>query len=185
MELNKAIQTRHSVRKFSNKKPDWRDIIECINAARFAPMAGGNFTVKFIVVGNKEKIQKIADAAQQNFIAEANFVVVVCSDPLRPLNAYGKQGEVYSRQQAGAAIENFLLKIQERKLATTWVGYFVESIIKETLKIPDHVNVEAIFPIGYEFKKTASKIKIDLDSILYFEEYRNKRMRKPQIIGKR
>lgn len=185
MELDKAIQTRHSVRKFSGGKPNWRDIIECIDAARYAPMAGGNFTAKFIVVKDKEKIQKIADAAQQDFVAQAQFVIVVCSDPLRPINAYGEQGKIYSRQQAGAAIENFLLKISEKKLATTWVGYFVESIIKETLNIPEYVNVEAIFPIGYEFKKTALRKKIDLDSILYFEKYGNKNMRKFEIAGTR
>lgn len=185
MDLTKAIQSRKSVRNFKDKKPDWRDIIECIDTARYAPMAGGNFTVKFIIVEDKEKIEKIATAAQQPFIADAKFIVVACSNPLRTLNAYGKKGEVYSRQQAGAAIENFLLKIQEKNLATTWVGYFVESIIKETLRIPEHINVEAIFPVGYEFKKTKPKTKIDLDSILYFEEYGNKRMRKPAMVGKR
>ena len=178
MDLNKAIQTRHSVRKFKSQKPDWRTIIECINSARYAPNAGGNFTTKFIIVENKEKIQKLADAAQQPFIAKAGFVVVACSNPLRAINAYGKKGEDYSRQQAGAAIENFLLKIQEKNLATCWVGAFVESIVKETLKIPEHINVEAILPIGYEFKKTPLKNKIDLDSILYFEDYGNKKKKR-------
>jgi len=185
MQLDKAIKSRKSVRKFKDKKPDWRDIIECIDAARYAPMAGGNFTLKFIITEDEEKIKTIANAAQQEFIKQAKFVVVVCSNPLRTLNAYGKQGKIYSRQQAGAAIQNFLLKIQEKKLATTWVGHFVESIIKQTLKIPDHVDVEAIFPIGHEFKKTKPKVKIPLDSILYFEKYNNKRMREPKIGGKR
>ena len=58
MELGKAIQNRHSVRKFSNKKPNWRTIIECIDSARYAPMAGNNYTLKFILVDNEEKIKK-------------------------------------------------------------------------------------------------------------------------------
>jgi len=185
MDLDKAIKTRQSVRKFKDKKPDWKDIIECIDAARYAPMAGGNFTSKFILTEDQEKINAIANAAQQEFIKEAKFVVVVCSNPLRTLNAYGKQGEIYTRQQAGAAIQNFLLKIQGKKLATAWVGHFVESIIKSTLKIPDHINVEAVFPIGYEFHKKDSKIKIPLDSILYFEEYNKKRLKEPKIVGRR
>ncbi len=181
MELDKAILSRKSVRKFNSKKPDWRKIIECIDCARYAPMAGNNFTLKFIVVNDKEKIQKIADAAQQPFISQAQYITVVCSNPSRTINAYKENGEKFLRQQAGAAIQNFLLKIQETGLSTCWIGYFVESIIKRELKIPENVNVEAIFPIGYEFEKSRTrKTKIDIDRILYFEKYGNNQMKNPK-----
>lgn len=172
MELNKAIQSRHSVKKFNSKKPDWRDIVEAIDAARYAPTAGGNFTLKFIIVDNTEKIKKIAEACQQDFITKAYYVVVACSSPSRLVNAYGKQGEIYVRQQAGAGIQNFLLKIEELGLSTCWVGYFVENQIKKILKIPEEINVEAIFPVGYEYKKNKTpKRRIDLDNILCFNKW--------------
>ena len=88
MNLDKAIESRKSVRKFIQKKPDWRDIIECIDAARHAPMAGNNFTLKFIVVDDKDKIQRLSEASQQSFISQAHYVVVVCSDISRTSNAY-------------------------------------------------------------------------------------------------
>ncbi|HUW43861.1 MAG TPA: nitroreductase family protein [Bacillota bacterium] len=179
MELNKAIQSRKSVRKFNSKKPDWRNLIECLDATRYAPMAGGNYTLKFILVDDLEKIEKIKDACQQDFVSQAHYVLVVCSNPSRTINAYGKQGETYARQQAGAAIQNFWLKITESGLSTCWVGYFVESQIKRILKIPKEVNVEAVFPIGFEYeKKRTQKAKIDLDNILYFNEYDQKKMKK-------
>lgn len=178
MELNEAIHSRRSVKKFSSKKPDWRDIIEAIDSARYAPMAGGNCTLKFILVDDKEKIQKIANCAQQDFIKTVDFLVVICSKPSRILNAYEEKGKVYFRQQAGAAIENFLLSIQDRGLATCWIGHFVESQVKETLNIPENVHVEALFPIGYEFSKPKTrKEPIDLDNILYFNKYKNKKMK--------
>lgn len=185
MELDKAIKERHSVRKFSRKKPDWRDIIECIDSARFTPMAGNNFTLKFIIVSDSNKIQKIADAAQQPFVGQVHYVVVICSDAGRILNAYGKRGEIYARQQAGAAIENFLLKITEKKLATCWTGYFVNEQVKRILEIPENVNVEALFPIGYEsgeLKGRTKRAKIDLDNVLYFNTYKNKKMKAPRKI---
>ena len=179
MELNKAIQSRKSVRKFKDKKPDWRDIIECIDAVRYTPMAGNNFTLKFILVDDKEKIQKLADAAQQSFISQSNYIVVVCSDTSRMVNSHGKRGEIYCRQQAGAAIQNFLLKIEEVGLSTCWVGAFVDNIVKRILKIPETINVEAFFPIGYGFEKQRTRrLKIDLDRFLYFNEYKNKKMKK-------
>src|SRR3990172_3189658 len=122
MELDKAIKGRSSVKKFNSKKPDWRDIIEAIDAARYAPMAGGNYTLKFILVSDEEKINQIAQACQQDFISQVSYVVVACSNASRTTNSYGKQGEVYVRQQAGAAMENFMLKLQDFGLSTCWVG---------------------------------------------------------------
>jgi nitroreductase len=179
MELGRAIKNRHSVKKFKDKKPDWRDIIECIDAARYAPMAGSNYSLKFILVSDKNLIEQLADAAQQPFIAKAHYVVVACSNPSRTVNAYGARGEIYVRQQAGAAMQNFLLKLEESGLSASWIGHFVEEQVKKTLGIPEHVHVEAFFPIGYEFeKKYTRKEKIDLDNILYFDEWENTNMKK-------
>ena len=183
MDLDKAIKSRISVKKFKGKKPDWRDIIEIIDSMRSSPMAGNNFSLKFILVDDKEKIKKISEAAQQPFISQTSYVLVVCSIYSRTINSFGKRGEIYLRQQAGAAIQNFLLKIQEKKLATCWIGYFVEEQIKRELKIPENINVEALFPIGYEFEKPKQKQKIGLDEILYFNEYKNKRMKKPKKLN--
>lgn len=178
MDLDKAIKARHSVRKFKSTKPDWRDIIECIDSARYAPMAGGNYSLKFILVDDPEKIKSIKEACQQDFVGTAQYLVVACSNPGRTVNAYGKKGEIYARQQAGAAIQNFLLRIQDSGLSTCWVGYFSEDEIKRELKIPEDVNVEAVFPIGYEYeKKYTRKDKIDLDRVLYFNQYGETHMR--------
>ena len=178
MELDKAIRSRSSVKKFNSRKPGWRDIIECIDAARFAPMAGGNYSLKFILVDDLEKIREIAEICQQPFVGTASYIVIACSNPSRTTNAYGKQGEVFLRQQAGAAIENFLLKIEESGLSTCWVGYFVEEQIRHVLQIPENIWVEAIFPIGFEYeKKKTKKAKIDLDNILYFNSYGQTKMK--------
>jgi len=184
MELDKTIKNRTSIRKFKDKKPNWRDILDCIDSMKYVPMAGDNFTLKFILVDDKEKIEKLATVAQQDFINQAKYVLVICSDPSRTVNAYGKRGEIYCKQQAGAAIQTFLLKITEAGLATCWIGHFVDEQVKRELKIPEKINVEAMLPIGYEFRKPVTrKIKTDLDNALYFNEYKNKKMtkvRKPE-----
>ncbi len=184
MELDKVIKSLKNVKKFSNKKPDWRDIIECIDCSRYCVMAGNNYSLKFILVDDKNIIQKIADCSQQPFIADVSYLIVVCSDLTRIINLYKQSGEIYCRQQSGAAIENILLKLNEKGLSTYWVRYFVEEIVKKELKIPDKINVEAILPIGYESKAVGEKQKlknpIELDRILYFNKYKNKKMVNPK-----
>lgn len=178
MELQKAIKSRTSIKRFQGKKPDWRKIIEAIDSARFAPMAGNLFTLKFILIDKPEIIQKIAKACQQNFVSSAKYLVVACSEFSKTQNAFGKKAETYSRQQAGAGIQNFLLSLQEKKLSTCWVGHFAEDQIKRELKIPGSANIEAIFPIGHAFEKNPKqKRKINLDQALYFNSYGNKRMK--------
>jgi len=176
MDLDKIIHSRRSVRKFNSKKPNWRTIIECIDSMRYAPMAGNNFSLKFILVDDEKKISEMTKASQQEFVSGAKFVVVVCTTPLRTETAFEERGKIYIRQQAGAAIQNFLLKITEEGLSTCWVGHFVDEEIKKILDIPKEIHVEALFPIGYAFKKSESKRIIELDNVLYFNKYGNKKM---------
>lgn len=179
MQLDKAIETRRSIKKFTSKKPDWRNIVQAIDSTRYAPKAGGNFTSKFIIIDNLKHIQEITKSCQQAFVGEAQYIVVVCSDPSRIINLFGKKGKDYVKQQSGAAIQNFLLKINELGLGACWVGHFDENTIKRILKIPEEIDVEAIMPIGYAGKnQPLRKSKIDLDNILYFDKYKQKKMKK-------
>ncbi|MEK6842617.1 MAG: nitroreductase family protein [Nanoarchaeota archaeon] len=177
MQLDEAIKGRKSTKKFSHRKPNWRDIIECVDAARHAPLAGGIPTLKFILISNKEKINQIAEACQQNFVSDVSYVIAVVSNHSLTVKYSGQRGEIYARQQAGAAIENFLLKIEEKKLAACWIGHFNEKQIKRELKVPENANLEAVIPVGYEFKKEKPSRKPSIDFSLNFEKYGNKKMK--------
>ena len=177
MELDKAIRLRHSVRRFSSRNVNWRDIIKAIDAARLAPLAGNIPTLRFLVVFEPEKIRQLSEACQQDFVGTAEYIVVVCSVPGQVRRSYDERGERYIAQQAGAAIENFLLKITELGLSTCWVGAFVDEQVKRVLQIPEDVIVEGLFPIGYELGKSKQKPKPSLDETLYFNTWKNKYMK--------
>ena len=177
MQLQDAIKKRKSVRRYFNKKPDWRKIIRAIDMARFAPSAGNQFSLKFILVSDEKKITKLSEATQQDFVGTAKYIVVAVSDNSKLVRSYGDKGLRYAPQQAGAAIENFLLALTEQGLATTWVGYFYDEQVKDILSIPEDLSVEGIFPIGKETKvKTSEKPKTDLENLLYFNKWKNKKM---------
>ena len=178
MQLEKAIKTRKSVRRFLSKKPDWRKIIKAIDCARFAPSAGNQFVLKFVLVRDKDQIEKLAKATQQDFISQASYVVLVVSDESKLVIRYDERGKIYSRQQAGAAIQNFLLSLNEQGLATTWVGHFDDNAVKMDFEIPEEMSIEGIFPIGRETKvKTFKKPKKELDNIIYFDKFGNRYMK--------
>jgi len=82
MQLKDAIKKRRSVRRYLGKKPDWRRVIRAIDAARYAPSAGGQFALKFILVSDEKKIGKLAEASQQDFVGTAKYVVSMLSSLL-------------------------------------------------------------------------------------------------------
>ena len=186
MELEEAIKERKSTRKFSNKKPDWRDIIESIHASQYAPMAGGIFSMKIVIIDDEKIIQELAKWSEQEFINEAKYVVVFVSDEGMVTTPFPDEGETYARQQAGAAIQNFLLSITDFGLSTCWIGHFNEEKVRKALKIPEDYTVEALFPIGYSAEPTKkSTPKSDIYHILYFNQWGNDRMKKIEKIESR
>jgi nitroreductase len=177
MQLKDAIESRKSVKRFHHKKPNWRKIIRAIDAARFAPSAGNKFVTRFILVSDEKKLAELAAASQQSFVGEAKYIVVVVSDEANLVRSYGEDGVRYSAQQAGAAIENFLLALTEQKLATTWIGHFYKEQVRRTLEIPEGLHIEAMFPIGVDTKiKTTSRGKMKLDQVIYFDKWKEKKM---------
>lgn len=176
MKLDTAIKRRHSIRRYSSRGINWDKIVEVLDSARFAPFAGNLCTLRLILVSDKQKIQEIADAARQDFVVKAPALIVVCSDPSIAVNAYNMRGYKYSRQQAGAAIQNMLLKITELGLASCWIGAFDDNIIKGILGIPENMEAEAILPLANKSViREAKRKEISLNNILFFEHYGNKR----------
>ena len=175
MGFDSILEKRHCARHFKEKAVSWKDIAKILDSVRYAPCAGGIPTVHIIVMDDKKIIPKIADACLgQSFISQAPYVLVICSDLDQITRSYGKRAEMYTRQQAGAAIENIFLKTMDLGLATCWIGAFDDNAIKRILDIPKEIEVEAILPIGYEMGKEKQKAKIELRRIVRFNNWATK-----------
>ena len=178
MDLDKAIESRHSVRDFKEaKRVNYKEVIDAISSAAKAPLAGNLSTLRFVIVSNKQKIKDLAIASQQDFIAKAGYVIVVCSDKKSLERYYYERADRYAKQQAGAAIQNMLLKLTELGLGTCWIGAYSDESVKRILSIPENIDVEAIFPIGYEADTSRERIpRHDINNLIFFEKYKEKRM---------
>lgn len=186
MDLDTAIKKRTSIRKYSPKKFPVEKVIECIFAANSAPNPGNLQLLTYVLVDDKDKIKRLADAAQQNFIAEAPYIVVVCSDNKHISRLYEERADKYLKQHAGAAIENFLLKVTELGLASCWIGAFSDVTVRDILYIPDNIEIEAMLPVAYETtvlkNKTKPRLKHDLRMRTWFNTWKNKFFKKPEDI---
>lgn len=176
MKTQEAIEKRTSIREFSNKPVKFSQVLEAIDAANHAPFAGNINNLKYIIVETKENKDHIAEFAQQYWINESQWIVIICSELKRLEQLYQDRGEIYAGQQAGAAIENMLLSLTDQGLASCWVGAFSEKEIKSKFKIPDLWKIEAIVPIGYAKNKPKKQArKNELETKVFWEKWDQKK----------
>ena len=171
MEFDALVAKRRSVRSFKKKPANWRDIVEAVDSARNIPLAGNDPTIRFLVVQDKEKIEKLARFSEQLWITEASIVIAVCSDDSMLEKQYGERGRIYSRQQAGAAIQTLLFKLVDLGLSACWVGSYDDNKIRCLLEIPAKIQIEALIPIGYERIAPSKKYKRSLKGITFWEKW--------------
>ena len=98
MSFDSILKKRASIRKYSSKKVSLKQVLEVAEAARYSPMAGNIFTVRIVVVNDEKKKNEISEAAlKQYFIADASYVLVVCSEIDNLSRNYANQAEKYAR----------------------------------------------------------------------------------------
>lgn len=173
MELSEAIKGRKSVRSFTKSKLPKRVLDRLLKAAVLAPSAGNRQSWEFIVVTKQDlKKQLVKVAGDQQFIAEAPVVIVVCANEIRSSERYGSRGKtLYCLQDTAAAIQNILLTAFSIGLGTCWVGAFSEEEAKHALHIPLGVRPIAIIPVGYPAEKASARNRRPLTAVTHHETY--------------
>jgi nitroreductase len=173
MELVEAIKARRSVRKFHDRKIEDNVVKEIIELGNLAPSAGNLQPRDFVIVKDQAKKEQLAHAAlDQDFIAEAPVVIVVCANAMRTAPYYGTRGvKLYSIQDSAAAIENMLLAIVDFGLACCWVGAFDENAVFRLLGLPEHVRPVAILPIGYSDETKGPATRMDIKEMVHYERW--------------
>lgn len=142
---------RFSCRRFC---PDAlpREVVEAlVNAARWAPSAGGLEPWRFVAVTAAATRRQLAAAAlDQQFVAEAPVVVVVCAVPEESARLYGERGrDLYCLQDTAAATQNILLAATAAGLGSCWVGAFDEQRVAQALGLAGGWRPVAMVPVGF------------------------------------
>jgi len=176
MNINTAIKKRASIREYSQRRVSYNKLIEVIEAGNCAPSPGNLPIARFIVVEDKEKIYQITKATQQAFVSDAQFLIIICSKSKKTKIMYDDRSERYVKHHIGAVVENMLLKITDLGLVSCWVEAFSDLTVRNTLKIPEDVDIEVILPIAYPsgLSREKQKNKPTLNTRIFFDKYGNK-----------
>ena len=184
MELFEAIQTRRSVRKFSDRPVENEKLQQVLDAARMAPSWANMQCWRFVVVKEKAIKEQISELSYvESFfapkgykvnpakkgLAEAPVVIVACADPSKSGVLWD---QTYYMTDLGIACQNLWLAARGLGLGTVFVGVFDEEKLRELLLIPSNIRVVGLFPLGYPFEeKAGGPVRKPLSEIVCNEKW--------------
>jgi len=158
VEFDDVIKTRRSIRKYKGTPVPRESLMKILEAARIAPSAGHRQPWHFVVVEDKETIEKLA--GRSKWAAEAPAMIVGLADPVASPS--------WSQNDLGIALEHIVLTATSLGLGTCWMGQSKrDAEVKEILGIPDELKVIALTPLG----EPASKERKGLDEIVSWGVY--------------
>jgi nitroreductase len=169
MNVLAAIQSRRSIRLYSDRPVEEEKLRKILEAGRLSPSAGNMQNWKFIVVRDEDLREQLTEAAySQMFVAQSPIILVLCStDP----DGIMKCGQPKSSVDVSIATSFMILEAAEQGLGTCWLGSFKEDMVKKILGIPDYVRVVAMTPLGYPGEAPAERPRRKTDEIVCYDRW--------------
>ena len=149
-EFSTFLQTRRSVREYTDEDVDAETINRLLNVTQFGPTAGNRQAWDVIIVtdpGIKEDLFDIA--YQQEHLLTAPVLLVICANYVRSMSQYGERGILYALQDATIAGTYLMLAAHAEGLQTCWTGAFEDDSIREVLDLPEHIRPLTIIALGH------------------------------------
>ena len=133
---------------------------DLLQAAMAAPSAVAKDPWHFIVVQDRETLNKIADILPSGkMLRKATAAFIVCGD----INKANIQAESYLLQDLSAAAENILIAANILELGTCWLGIHPRedrlSGIRQLFELPDNIIPMCGIAIGWPAEKPEARTR--------------------------
>jgi nitroreductase len=158
------IKKRRSIRKYEQREVEQEKVDILVEAALRAPSSRGLNPWRFVVVKDKDQLEKLsaAKAHGSSFLKGAPLGIVVCADPA--------VSDVWVEDTSIATI--FIhLAAESLGLGSCWIQIrkrtrgkteTAEAYVREVLDIPSTLKVESMVALGYPAEQKASHPKESL-----------------------
>lgn len=166
MEIFEALKTRRSIRAYQDRDINDQDIRKIIDAAMMAPSAGNARPWQFIVIKDREKLQKLKNINPYAKMGDdAKAAIMICGD----LSLEKYQG--FWVQDCSAATQNLLLAAHALGIGSVWTGVHpIEERVKgfkELFNLPENIVPLSLNILGYPKKVPKSESRFEENKIHY------------------
>ena len=204
LNLLDVIKDRRSVKEYSSKEVSKEVLFRILEAGRRAPSAHNAQPWRYIVIRDSALKQKLAeDMARRwdedlskNGIPKENReslikasverfgsapVVIVACLTMESMDEYPddrrkKFEYAMAVQSVASAIENMLLAAHGEGLGSCWfcAPLFCQDVVRKTLKIPQHVDPQALITLGYPANRPNPPPRKTLEEIVHQDYWGHK-----------
>jgi nitroreductase len=142
------VLERRSIRRYTGKDVDEKDVRKVLEAAMAAPSAGNERPWHFVVLRDRKLLEGVMDVhPYAQMLRQSPVAVLVCGDP--SLEKY----KGFWVQDCAAATENMLIMATQLGLGAVWLGiYPIEERVQGLrllLGIPQDAVPFALVPLGH------------------------------------
>ena len=164
------ILSRTSVRQYTDQSISKEDIETILKAGFSAPSAHNLQPWEFIVVQNKETLEKMSQVSPYgHMLAQASMGMVIC------INKEEETIDIeHGIMDASAATENMLIAANHLGIGSCWIGgYPLEDRVqamKDLFQLPEHILPLWMISFGYPATPNTVKDKWK-ESKIHYECY--------------
>lgn len=145
-----AIKNRRSIRKFKNQPLTREQVEHIIKMGMQAPSAHNQRPWQFLVIDQREMLDKIADFhPYASMMTQLPVAILVCGD----MSKLGHVNEFWV-QDCSAVTENMLIAATAMDLGSIWIGtYPMEEFVdfyKNQYNLPEEIIPFSLLGFGYK-----------------------------------
>lgn len=171
MEIEEAIFTRTSIRRYSDRPIEKEVLEDLVKAGMAAPSAVNMQPWMFAVISETSILHALAeDLPYSKMLKGAAAAISVCGDIRR---STGDKERDYWVQDCSAATENILLAAHGKGIGAVWTAVYPvnERVdkVKSILDIPSYLIPLNVIGLGQPAEKKMPKDKWDPQRIMWFE----------------
>ena len=166
MELLEGLQTRRSIRTYTDQPVTREQLREIIRLGTMAPSGMNNQPWRFVTIKSKETLQKLAQLTKySHIIRNAAACIAVFVDKTAMYH------EVKDHQSVGACIQNLLLACHGMGLGAVWLGEILKNAkeVRELCGLSDDMQLMAVVALGHPAGKGGRAARRQVEEVLLKE----------------
>ncbi|MDH5390862.1 MAG: nitroreductase family protein [Candidatus Bathyarchaeota archaeon] len=203
LNLLNVLRSRRSVKEYSPKEISNEVLFRILEAGRWAPSAHNAQPWRFIVIQDSATKRKLAKAMASRWdrdmskkgipkekresliktsverFENAPIIIIACLT-MKDMDEYPddrrkKIEYVMAVQSVAAAIQNMLLAAYGEGLGSCWfcAPLFCQDVVRKLLKIPQHVDPQALITLGYPANEPPPPPRKPLEEIVHQSHWRH------------
>ncbi len=180
MDFIECVKGRRSVRRYEQRELNDKMLEEIIDVASYAPSWKNTQTTRYILVQDRQLINKLADECVMDFEYNQktmhNAPALILVTTITGRSGFERDGSFSTSKEthwesfdAGIAVQTLCLAAYSKGLATVIMGIYDEQKAIEVAGIPDGQSLSAIVAVGFPAEEPAMPKRKAVSDLL---EYR-------------